>query len=487
VKRLRQLVLLSAMLVLVFAATARSDEPALHPIMHPDQATREEWFKLYREAPKAYLAPHALGAAAYASSIDLSGYLAWNSSNMSERNQWYCGNCWAWSGTGVLEVALAVQTGTRDRLSVQFINSCKSGNCPCCGGWLSDLATFYSTKGYAVPWSNSGASWQDSFRTCSSNGATCYNGPGVSCSSIGTSSKYTISSVSYTRIATQVPSSSAAIDGIKNIINQGKAVWFGFFMPAQADWTAFDSFWNNVSESALWTPPTNLDGQSWDSGGGGHAVLCVGYDSNSWIMLNSWGTTSNRPNGLFRVAMNPSSNYYNYRDSGNDYLFYFQTLNVTFATAATVANDDFDGAVVIPQPVYQYTEDTTGSTVASDDPSVTMGTCGSYFSGKGSHSVWYQYTPVASGNLTVTTVNSSYDTVLGVWTGTRGALQLASCNDDIDSTYQSRTTLSVSAGTTYNIEVMDYYNTPGTGGTLYIAMRPEMNQRDYVPIIMKDN
>lgn len=572
-RQFRWLALVSAMVFLAFAGTAQSDEPALHPVMHPDQATLEEWVRSYDEAPAVDLAPPTLGGAAYASSIDLSSYLAWDSSNMSERNQGDCGNCWVWAGTGILETALGSQNGIRDRLSEQFVNSCGSGSSgySCCGGWLSNLVSFYKSYGYAIPWSNSGASWQDGSRYCALGAST------QSCSGISTSTKYALSSISEATITTQGQKQATAINNIKYVLNQGKAVWFAFYMPTYASRLSFNNFWDDNAELDVWTPSSC--GQSWDETyGAAHAVLCVGYDSDSWLMLNSWGTNSNRPNGLFRITTNLDYSCTFVYGSKDYYAYYFQTLDVAFSTPnhapttpsdptpaddetdvsvtptlswtggdqdndtvtyrvvldtasspttsvytgtatsfspgtlaagtdyywrvyatdehgsattgpiwhfRTLENDDFADAIVISRTVYTTTEATTGAATASDDPSVTTGTCGS-FSGKGGRSVWYQYTPAASGTFTITTENSSYDTVLAVWTGGRGALQLASCNDDVDSTDQSRTTLSLSAGTTYHIEVMDWAS-PGAGGTLDFAMSPEMNRRDYLPIIMKND
>ena len=74
-----------------------------------------------------------------------------------------------------------------------------------------------------------------------------------------------------------------------------------------------------------------------DQGAGGHAVLCVGYNDDDpqnsyWIMLNSWGTPSGRPNGLFHVAMNMD---YDCAEEGwgGDYNHYWQTISVTFGAA----------------------------------------------------------------------------------------------------------------------------------------------------------
>ena len=83
----------------------------------------------------------------------------------------------------------------------------------------------------------------------------------------------------------------------------------------------------------------------WDCGvayneeeGGGHAVLCVGYhdeegtDNDYWIMLNSWGAPSRRPNGLFHVNMHMDYDCTIFFDGREYYSFYFQKLDISFVT-----------------------------------------------------------------------------------------------------------------------------------------------------------
>jgi hypothetical protein len=78
-----------------------------------------------------------------------------------------------------------------------------------------------------------------------------------------------------------------------------------------------------------------------------------------------------------------------------------------------------------------------------------------------SHSVWYAITPGA-GSLTLGTLGSSFDTVLGVYTGADVAhLTEIASNDDADpdnNVYQSRLTFEAVAGTTYWIAVDGYYS-----------------------------
>ena len=55
-------------------------------------------------------------------------------------------------------------------------------------------------------------------------------------------------------------------------------------------------------------------------------------------------------------------------------------------------------------------------------------------------------------------MGSNYDTVLGVWQGTRNNLSLVWCNDDSNGTIQSAlTTPILNVGSTYYIQVGQYY------------------------------
>ena len=126
-----------------------------------------------------------------------------------------------------------------------------------------------------------------------------------------------------------------------------------------------------------------------------------------------------------------------------------QNLSITLLPPP---NDDFDYAFAAGDSYVDY-ENTGNATTTDDDPSFT---CGNYFNGQGSHSVWYTITSPYSRVLTASTLTSNYDTVLGIWTGSRGALSLAACNDDTGGGYQSQTQVAMQAGTTYSIEALGY-------------------------------
>jgi len=290
-------------------------------IMRVDHETKLLWERMSLSAP-AFTWERSMQQS-FASSLSLLSHLNYVP---AERNQGSCGNCWQWAGTGAMEIALDVQETIYDRLSVQFINSCNPAKALCEGGWLTDFAGFYAAQGYAIPWSNTNAQWQSG------------NGSNVICDTIAKTPNYGIQSIAAQQVLTHSVGQAQAIANIKAALNQNKPVWFGFFMSTSADWTAFSNFWANQNETAVWSD--FFFGKAWTSGGGGHAVLVVGYNDDDpanpyWIMLNSWGTAGGRrPNGLFRVAMNLN---YDGADASGSYSLFWQTLGVTFTTGNTVA------------------------------------------------------------------------------------------------------------------------------------------------------
>jgi secreted trypsin-like serine protease len=110
------------------------------------------------------------------------------------------------------------------------------------------------------------------------------------------------------------------------------------------------------------------------------------------------------------------------------------------------ANDDFAQPVEITLSTFAHSLDSTSATVANDDPVLCTGDTGDA-------TVWYRFTSPYAGILTLDTYASSYDTVLAVFRGTRGALTLLACNDNTWGGVESFVSFDVVAGETYFIEV----------------------------------
>ncbi|QXO93540.1 S8 family serine peptidase [Methanospirillum purgamenti] len=293
----------------------------------------------------------------------------------SERNQGNCGNCWVWASTGVIENALTVQNGIKDRLSIQYFDSNYNGGSAttgaCNGGWASTFANFYSTSGFkqVIPWSNTNAYYNDRY--------ACSYGCGAQtpASSISTTPNHPVTSISTSWLSTYRVSQAQAIANIKAQIDANKAVWWAFFLPDSSSWSAFSSYWSGHTEAALWNPDT-YNNKVYGSSGGGHAVIIVGYDDSSsdpnqryWIVLNSWGSNSGRPNGLFRLKMNMD---YSGRSSNGYQSHYFSIFNVNYG-ASTQTGSIYNSSNPTGARIWLDGTD-TGKNTPNTLSSVTAGT-----------------------------------------------------------------------------------------------------------------
>lgn len=94
--------------------------------------------------------------------------------------------------------------------------------------------------------------------------------------------------------------------------------------------------------------------------------------------------------------------------------------------------------------------------------------------GSVSNDVWYSFTPATTGNYCISTNHTGgtlTDTQLAIWrsvnpvSSCNGSLVLVGCNDDIGgANFRSRTTVNLTAGQTYFIQVDGYGGATGTFG-----------------------
>jgi len=297
-----------------------------YPIMRMDENDFQTWKRDYEQAKKAEINPVLQAEIVTTEDFSILELLKYNP---DERDQHWCGNCWAWPATSVIAIALNVQEGIYDRLSVQYINSCGTlVGVDCCeGGNLNIFTRFYQRTDKAIPWSNENAEWRDRFAQC--------NTP---CESIETEPNYPISAIYPETIETHGISKEEAIENIKNVLHQQKGVYFSWILPDMDYREDFSTFWDRQSEESIYEIDWDCGSEYSEETGGGHAVLCVGYhdeegtENDYWIMLNSWGTASGRPNGLFRVNMHMD---YDCIILYNDYEYYqfdFETMDISFGT-----------------------------------------------------------------------------------------------------------------------------------------------------------
>src|SRR6185503_6175468 len=81
----------------------------------------------------------------------------------------------------------------------------------------------------------------------------------------------------------------------------------------------------------------------------------------------------------------------------------------------------------------------------------------------GGNDVWFKTTTPESGILTVDTAGSSFDTILGIYSGACGSLSPLACNDDVGNGLRwSSTQVAVSSGNTYYFVVSGFLGATGT-------------------------
>ena len=372
-----------------------------YPIMHPDRETRDKWIEGYNALPVTTIDESALKTRATAS-VDSFSMLDWVPYVPEERHQGSCGDCWVWAGTGCMEIAHLVENDVHDRLSIQFFNSNyglgDGTDYACCGGFLGDFAAAYS-GGFAVPWDNFNANWQDGNTEC--GGVT-----NVHRDSIVIEPRYNLGAVTAYAVGTHDVDQHIAIGTIKYLLQNGYPVNFAFYLPNDSAWTAFGNFWNTQPEEAIWSAFYCGQDYNDDEGeGGGHAVLCVGYNDEEgtandyWIMLNSWGDAGgNRPNGVFRVAMdiNYKCELDGLSSEYNEYSLIWMYLEVDFTNSAPKADaggpyigdegtsilfdasgsTDPDGHAL--EYAWDFDDDGLWDTGWSTDPTVTHTWCDDY-------------------------------------------------------------------------------------------------------------
>jgi hypothetical protein len=142
---------------------------------------------------------------------------------------------------------------------------------------------------------------------------------------------------------------------------------------------------------------------------------------------------------------------------------------------STPANDACSGATVIHAIPFTDTLSTTGATTVPGDP---LQSCTTDGPSQNSRSVWYSFTPAASGMFVADTLGSTYDTVLSVYTGTCQTLVELACDDDAGLSSQSRLSFSAESGQTVLLEATAFGQADGGTLILNVALAPSAPAKD---------
>jgi hypothetical protein len=132
------------------------------------------------------------------------------------------------------------------------------------------------------------------------------------------------------------------------------------------------------------------------------------------------------------------------------------TLHVNLTTVTTPVNDSFANRTLISGTSATMTGTNVGATKESGEPNPV--------GNSGGKSVWWTWTAPSSGSVQIDTIGSSFDTILGVYTGsTVSSLTTIASDDDSGGNYTSKVTFNAVAGTAYQIAVDGYNYNYGSG------------------------
>jgi hypothetical protein len=131
----------------------------------------------------------------------------------------------------------------------------------------------------------------------------------------------------------------------------------------------------------------------------------------------------------------------------------FSGLQIYLATPPP--NDNFVNRIIITGSSITNNGSNIGATREIGEPYDIGGTIG----GK---SVWWSWTAPHSGPVTISTIGSNFDTILGVYTGTVvSALTKIASDDESGGNSTSLVTFSATTGVTYQISVDGYGGNSG--------------------------
>ena len=200
-----------------------------------------------------------------------------------------------------------------------------------------------------------------------------------------------------------------------------------------------------------------------DTGGSDYNTVLAVWTGTEGALTNI-GCNDDYNGMQSRIIVNGSGGTTYYIEAASLNLDAAGWLDLRVSTAVpTPSNDDFAAAPILTLPYLDWMN-VDGATTDVTDPVLPCGP-----GTRAYQSVWFQYTPDASGEVVLSTYSSGYNTVLAVWSGTEGSLTNIGCNDDFRGS-TSLLTLHLNGGSTYYVEVAKFDTSAPTDYGLYLNL-----------------
>ncbi len=145
------------------------------------------------------------------------------------------------------------------------------------------------------------------------------------------------------------------------------------------------------------------------------------------------------------------------------------SLGFAVQTRPVVPNDNFSDRIVLGGYSASATGSNAGATLENGEPNPVSGMTGG-------RSVWWSWTAPGSGTVTTDTKGSSFDTLLGVYTGNSlASLTLVASDNNSGGNFTSQVVFQGEAGTQYQIQVD---GVAGAYGTIQLNINESLSEEN---------
>lgn len=250
-------------------------------------------------------------------------------------------------------------------------------------------------------------------------------------------------------------------------------------------WVILDSFGNEacsltVTQAGAGTSPERtlskiaISGETVIASGGSASYVCTAHYSDNtvekvmptWSIYNDDGYATIDDSGVLTVDVTPISRWVTVVAE-----FGGKTDQLTVTVEASPENDDFDNAIVIAGLSGSIEGSNVGASLEDGEP------LSDSFAVQ--RTVWYKWTASYDGKANFDTIGTSFDTLMGIYTGADVAvLQRIATDDDSGGRPASRCQFDCLKGTDYYICIGGYR---GDCGTFHLNWRMTDQPDDPTP------